>query len=111
MDSKDVENIRKKGYFPIEIYNKNPHIKRVVDFMEHGIYQAEFCDIANSLKWKDPYMVLADFSSYRDVQNKARTLYNNPKKWYKMSAINIANAGYFSADRAVSQYAKDIWDL
>ena len=111
MDSKDVENIRKKGYFPIEIYNKNPHIKRVVDFMEHGIYQAEFCDIANSLKWKDPYMVLADFSSYRDVQNKARTLYNNPKKWYKMSAINIANAGYFSADRAVSQYAKDIWEL
>lgn len=111
MDSKEVENIRKKGYSPIEIYNKNLHIKRVVDFMEHGIYQAEFCDIANSLKWKDPYMVLADFSSYRDVQNKARKLYKNSKKWYKMSAINIANAGYFSADRAVSQYAKDIWNL
>lgn len=111
MDSKEVENIRKKGYSPIEIYNKNPHIKRVVDFMEHGIYQAEFCDIANSLKWKDPYMVLADFSSYRDIQNKARKLYKNSKKWYKMSAINIANAGYFSADRAVSQYAKDIWEL
>ena len=111
MDSKEVENIRKKGYCPIEIYNKSPHIKRVVDFMEHGIYQAEFCDIANSLKWKDPYMVLADFSSYRDVQNKARKLYKNSKKWYAMSAINIANAGYFSADRAVSQYAKDIWDL
>ncbi len=111
MDSKEVENIRKKGFSPIEIYNKNPHIKRVVDFMEHGIYQAEFCDIANSLKWKDPYMVLADFSSYRDIQNKARKLYKNSKKWYKMSAINIANAGYFSADRAVSQYAKDIWEL
>ena len=111
MDSKEVKNMQTAGYSPIEIYNKDSHIKRVVDFMERGIYGAEFCDIANSLKWKDQYMVLADFSSYQSAQAKASGLYKNSQKWYEMSAINIANAGYFSADRAIFQYAREIWDL
>ena len=110
-NSKEVKNIQTAGYSPIELYNKDSHIKRVVDFLERGIYGSEFCDIANSLKWKDQYMVLADFSSYQSAQAKASGLYKNSKKWYEMSAINIANAGYFSADRAISQYAKEIWDL
>ncbi len=111
MNAKEVEHQKEIGYAPIEFYNKIPEIKRAIDFMEQGIAGNRFDDIVNSLKWSDPYMVLADFESYRNAQEKISRLYLNPQTWYRMSAVNIANAGYFSADRAISEYAENIWGL
>ena len=111
MNAKEVKHQKEIGYSPIELYNKIPQIKHALDFMEHGIYGNTFSDIVNSLKYNDPYMVLADFVSYYGAQEKAAMLYKNHSKWYKMSAINIANAGYFSADRAVREYSENIWEL
>jgi len=79
--------------------------------MYHGINGCNFNDVANSLKDMDPYMVLADFDSYRNAQKFVTECYNDKKKWAKMSLNNIAGAGIFAADRAVSEYAKDIWGL
>ena len=56
-------------------------------------------------------MVLADFDSYRKAQAHSSECYKNSEKWAKMSLNNIAGAGIFSADRAVTEYAKDIWGL
>ena len=56
-------------------------------------------------------MVLADFDSYRKAQAKISELYQKPDVWYTMAAMNIANAGYFSADRSVKDYATGIWEL
>lgn len=111
MNAKEVKHQKEIGYSPMELYNKIPQIKNALDFMEHGIYGNTFSDIANSLKYNDPYMVLADFVSYCNAQEKASILYKDSSKWYNMSAINIANAGYFSADRAVREYSENIWDL
>ncbi len=111
MSSSEVEHQKEIGYSPIEIYNKIPEIKHAIDFMERGIGGNTFSDIVNSLKWSDPYMVLADFCSYRKTQEKASAIYKDSSKWYKMSAINIANAGYFSCDRAINEYANNIWDI
>ena len=79
--------------------------------MYSGINGAKFDEVANAIRYTDRYMCLADFQSYQDAQAKARTLYKDKEKWNKMSLNNIAGAGIFSADRAVTDYARDIWRL
>lgn len=111
MSAEEVEKQKEIGYAPIEFYNKIPEIKHAIDFMENGIDGNKFEDIVNSLKWQDPFMVLADFESYRRAQEKISRLYKDTDTWYKMSAVNIANAGYFSSDRAIKEYADNIWEL
>lgn len=107
----DEVNSRKPSYNPEQLYMSNPVIKRAVDLMYSGINGETFNDVANSLKLKDPYMVLADFDSYQMAQKYASETYLDKMKWQKMSLNNIAGAGIFSADRSVDDYARDIWGL
>jgi len=79
--------------------------------MYHGINGCTFNEVADSLKQKDPYMVLADFDSYCEAQKFSTECYNDKMRWAKMSLMNTAGAGIFSADRSVSDYARDIWGL
>ena len=111
MTVEEVEARKKAGYSPIHIYNSDPVIKDAIDRIAAGVYGNKFDDIVSSLKFSDPYMVLGDFKSYQEAQHKASELYGNLLKWQRMSLINIANAGRFSADRAVDEYAKNIWHL
>lgn len=110
MTAEEVEQ-RKDAYQPIHLYNSNPVIKAAIDRIANGINGAQFDDVVSSLKFRDPYMVLADFESYREAQALASKLYGDQSKWQSMSLMNIANAGVFSADRAVDEYAKNIWKL
>ena len=59
----------------------------------------------------DEYMLLADFSSYCQAHKRALEAYADRQRWNQMSLINIAKAGIFSSDRAVKEYADEIWDL
>lgn len=111
MKTEDVDTIRQSGYDPMTQYNYNPIIKRAIDEMRSGISGVKFEDIVNSLTTKDPYMVLADFADYSKTQQKLSRIYSETEKWNRMSLMNIANAGIFSADRAVKQYAKNIWGV
>jgi starch phosphorylase len=105
-------NIRKaNGYNPEEIYKNNDIARECINRMYNGINGCKFDEVANSLKNKDPYMVLADFDSYRETQNKSSEIYRDKKKWTQMSLENIAGAGIFSADRAVNEYAENIWHI
>ena len=79
--------------------------------MYKGINGATFEEVANALRYTDRYMCFADFDSYRGMQAKASEIYKDKYLWNKMSLINIASAGIFSADRAVTDYARDIWKL
>ena len=99
------------GYQPRKFYESNPVIHRAVDLLRSGINGAQFDDLANSLINTDPYMVLADFDAYRAVQKRVSAVYRNPEQWNRMSLHNIAGAGIFSADRAVREYAQNIWHL
>jgi len=99
------------GYNPKSYYDSNETIKRAVNRIYSGINGTQFNDIANSLQNSDPYMVLADFDSYREAQKRSAELYNDKYTWLKMSLCNIAGAGIFSADRAVKEYARDIWGM
>ncbi len=107
----DEVNARKPGYHPMDIYNSNAVVREAVDRLQSGINGEQFGEIAGSLKNADTYMALADFDSYQQAQKYASECYNDKTKWQKMSLANIANAGIFSADRSVEDYARDIWGL
>lgn len=111
MKTEEVNALKARGYNPEWYYHNNSIIKSCIDRMNSGINGCKFHEVANSLKTSDPYMVLADFDSYASVQAKSSELYRDKDKWTKMSLNNIAGAGIFSADRAVNEYAKDIWNV
>lgn len=111
MKTEEVNDLKRSGYNPGAYYESNPVIKTAIDRMYSGINGCTFGEVANSLKDSDPYMVLADFDSYRKAQAYSSECYKDSEKWAKMSLNNIAGAGIFSADRAVTEYAKDIWCL
>ena len=111
MTVEEVERRKKAGYSPVYMYSSDPVIKAAIDRINAGINGTKFDDVVSSLKYSDPYMVLADFRSYQDAQARASAIYADNLKWQRMSLMNIANAGVFSADRAVDEYAKNIWKL
>ena len=111
MTTPEVNALKARGYNPNDYFNNDGRIKEAIQRMYNGINGCTFNDVANSLKDRDPYMVLADFDSYRKAQAYITECYNDRMKWAKMSLNNIAGAGIFSADRAVSEYADNIWNL
>ncbi|MBR6874638.1 MAG: glycogen/starch/alpha-glucan phosphorylase, partial [Ruminococcus sp.] len=110
MNVDEVEKA-KPGYRPMDYYNQNGIIHQALDTMTTGINGELFNEVAHNLKTTDTYMTLADFDSYQKAQAYASECYKDQMKWQKMSLANIANAGIFSADRSVEDYARDIWKL
>ena len=111
MHTDEVERRRQQGYYPRDIYENNGIVHRALDEIQRGFGGKQFTEVFNSLVYHDPYMVLADFNSYREAQLKVAELYSQPHVWNKMSLINIAQSGIFCADRAITDYARDIWNL
>ena len=109
MSTPEVNVMKQNCYTPEGYYNHNEIIRGAVDAMYNGFNGAKFDEVANAIRYVDQYMCLADFESYRAAQAKARETYKDVLKWNKMSLANIAGAGIFSADRAVTDYARDIW--
>ncbi|MBQ8171057.1 MAG: glycogen/starch/alpha-glucan phosphorylase [Oscillospiraceae bacterium] len=111
MRTPEVNELRIRGYHPEQYINNSQTIKDAMQRMYNGINGATFEEVANSIKFKDFYMALADFDSYRGTQQYISEVYKNAEEWNRKSLFNIAGAGRFSADRAVTDYARDIWNL
>ncbi len=114
LDSSQVDNEWKKGYKPLEIYKNNSKVKIVIDMLKKGFDGESFQDIADYLiqgNRPDPYMCLIDFDSYIDAYYKMDKIYKDHMLWNKMSLNNIAKAGFFSTDRCIEEYAKNIWEI
>ncbi|MDE6591845.1 MAG: glycogen/starch/alpha-glucan phosphorylase [Oscillospiraceae bacterium] len=111
MTTEEVLAKKAQGYRPEHYVENNEVIRKALDRMYSGINGCSFEEVANALKFKDPYMVLADFDAYQSAQQYVSECYKDKYKWNTMSLNNIANAGIFSADRAVDEYAKNIWKL
>ena len=107
MTTPEVNDLKARGYRPLDFYGSNEVIRGAIDELRMG----RFSSIADNLMHADPYMVLADFESYRRAQKRTEEYYNNREKWNQMSLMNIAKAGVFSADRSINDYARDIWNL
>ncbi len=102
---------RKESYRPMDIYQSNPVVREAVDLLYRGIGGSTFGEIGDSLKNKDPFMVLADFDSYAATQRLVEQTYKDSRKWNRMSLVNIAESGIFSADRSIRDYANTIWHI
>lgn len=109
MTTPEVNELKRRGYNPQQYYNNSREIMDIINYIERE-FGGKFYDIANSLRNKDPYMVLADFSDYSIAQQNASALYADPMHWNHMSLVNIAQAGRFAADRSIRDYANTIWE-
>ncbi len=111
MHTEEVNALRKEGYNPINYYNNNPELRKVIDFISHGgINGKDFTDISSTIIHHDPFMVLADFADYQRAQKKVQETFRDKKTWNRMSLMNIALSGRFAADRAINEYAANIWN-
>ena len=109
MRTPEVNDLKKFGYHPSGFINACPEASQVLDFLERGWNGESFHEIASNLRTSDPYMVMADFADYLRAQRDVSRLYADRDTWNRMSLMNIANSGIFSADRAVFEYARNIW--
>ena len=111
MNAEEVKNLWNSDYKSIKLYQNNPRIKRVVDFIKNGFPMKNFDSIYNYLVNVDPYMVLADFESYCDIHEKVNEAYADKERFLKMSLTNIANSAMFASDRSIAEYAQKIWNI
>lgn len=109
MKTSEVQQLQRDGYHPMNYVNNNPVLKGVIDFLSAGVNGKNFGDFVSGLTNSDPYMALADFADYQKAQQFSAELYKDKNRFAKMSLINIASAGIFSADRAIAEYAENIW--
>lgn len=112
----EVDQIWRNGYSSSKFYNESIKLRRIIEALIIGFNGESFADIANYLLTEtpvaDPYMCMADFTAYNRTQQKISKLYKTDKtKWNRMSLNNIAAAGIFAADRAINDYATNIWNL
>ena len=109
-----VRDLRSAGYHPRQYYESNPELRLALDGLAAGQFsrgdQALFRPLLDSLLRTDAYMLLADYQSYIDCQDKIREAYLDQDRWVRMSILNTARMGWFSSDRAVLEYSRDIWD-
>ena len=112
LETPEVDALYAHGYKPWEYYNNSVKIKETLDFIRTmTVGGMNFNFIVDYLLTQDNYMCLADFESYVTAQEKVSETYQDKEKWGQMSLVNTANAGIFSADRSVAEYAKDIWNI
>lgn len=116
LKANEVDDVWRAGYSSSSYYNDSPKLRRIIESLIIGFNGQSFAEIANYLLTDspvaDPYMCMADFGAYNKTQKKISKLYSTDKTtWNKMSLRNIAAAGNFSADRAISDYANNVWNL
>lgn len=116
MSAEDVEETWKKGYSASVYYTHDAVIRDVIDMLRVGFGGETFADLANYLtigngNVADPYMCLKDFADYCRASSAINNVYRDRAAWNRMSLINIAESGIFSAERSVEKYAKEIWNL
>ena len=110
MKTPEVQQLQREGYCPMNYINNNPTLKKVIDFINAGINGKSFGEFTSSLMNVDPYMALADFADYQKAQQLSADIYRDKERFAKMSLMNISSAGIFSADRAIMEYASNIWN-
>ena len=112
MSTPEVEEMKQRSYRPADAIARSGELQRLLEFMERQDSPESFWMLANHLRTVDQYMAAADFESYSAADDRAAELYyNDPLRWQRMSLANIAGAGIFCADRAIHDYAREIWHL
>ncbi|MFO8084559.1 MAG: glycogen/starch/alpha-glucan phosphorylase [Desulfobacterales bacterium] len=112
----EVDKLRADGYDPRSWYDNDPELKSAIDLIGSGHFSPEQPDlflpiVAELLDQGDRYMVLADYRSYIQTQETVGRIYQDTPEWTRRSILNTAMMGKFSSDRAVQEYASQIWNV
>lgn len=115
MTTDEVMALQTKGYHPWEYYQNNQELKEAIDSISSGHFSKGdtqlFKPLVDSLLSHDPFMVLADYESYIECQERVSQLFRNKKEWVRMSILNVARMGHFSSDRSIREYCDKIWHV
>ncbi len=108
-----VQEMQRRGYRPRDFYEQNAELKRVLDLIWSGFFEPDHPDLfrplVQSLLDQDTYMLLADFQSYVECQQKVGEAFLDQERWTTMAIRNVAKMGRFSSDRTIREYAAEIW--
>ena len=112
----EVQELKSKGYNPWNYYNANPDLKAVLDWFDSDYFTPGEMGALSSIKRSlldggDPFLVLADFDSYCAAHKRVEEMYQDKERWARAAMINSASMGKFSSDRAIEDYAHNIWNL
>jgi glycogen phosphorylase len=110
--AEEVAALRAAGYGPQAWIERDPELRRVIDVIASGELDGGtglFRPIVEELRGADRYLLCADFRAYADGQARAAAAYARPDEWWRMSILNVAGMGKFSADRTTREYAEEIW--
>jgi starch phosphorylase len=115
MNHDQIVEQREKGYDPRAQAEANIELREVLQSIDHGDFSPNdrglFRPIVDALLHHgDPYFVIADFPSYREVHKTVTQTYRDTAEWTRKSIVNVANMGRFSSDLTISRYAKEIWN-
>ena len=107
---------KQQGYQPLRLYDSHPRIKAVLYAVAGGHFSPEepgrYRALVDSLLWGgDHYMLLADFDSYVAAQARVDALYRDRAAWAKKAIANVAGMGFFSSDRTIAEYAREVWGI
>jgi starch phosphorylase len=108
-----VESRISQGYRPWSIYESNPFLREIIDALTAGQFSRHdgslFRPLLDQLLERDPYFLFADYQSYVDCQDRVSQSWRDPEAWSRMAILNAARIGKFSSDRAIREYAQNIW--
>ena len=111
----DVEALDKRGYNPMEFYEKSKYLPVVISAIKDGHFSPNepylFSELMENLLKYDRFKLLADFDAYVEKQEEVSKVFQDQEEWSKRCALNIAKAGIFSSDRTIGQYAREIWGV
>ena len=110
----EVLNLKAQGYVPRRYYASIPELRGVLylissGFFYHGVPDLFQC-VVDNLLYDDPYLLLADYQSYIECQDKVSQAYKDQENWSNMSILNVARMGKFSSDRSIKDYCGKIWN-
>lgn len=114
LSAEEIFEVR-ANYDPRKYIEQNSELSQIMNQLSHGYFSPEnpglFQPIVDSIMSGDRYCILADYDSYIECQEKVSRVYRDQEKWTRMSILNVARSGNFSSDRAISEYANNIWHL
>jgi starch phosphorylase len=115
LDVDQVHERQSQGYNPREHYDRDPLLRQAIDFIASGALSrgdpSIFRPLVDSLLNQDRFMVLADFAAYIKAQSAVTARWRDEKAWTRASILNTARMGYFSSDRSIRDYCRQVWSI
>ncbi|MBI1735348.1 MAG: glycogen/starch/alpha-glucan phosphorylase [Candidatus Rokubacteria bacterium] len=115
LTAEEVRARKAAGYHPREVYDANAELREVIGLIDSGRFSPDdpglFRPLVSSLLDHDPFMVLADYPRYVACQADVARAWHERERWTRMSILNVARMGFFSSDRAIREYCRDIWHV